>query len=408
MATDKGILSDIRVIEVATYVLGPAAATAMSDFGAEVIKVERPSVGDPYRYLSFIPQMPKAEMNYCWLLDGRNKKSVALDLSKQVGREILLKLIARADVLITNYQPSVLRKLRLTYEDLAPLNDRLIYASATGYGEQGDDVEEPGFDMTAYWARSGLMDAVHNADAEPTLSVAGMGDHPSSMTLFGGIMLALYQRERTGRGTKVSTSLMANGAWANGCLIQAALCDAMPYDQPTRVAPINPLVNHFVTRDGKRFIFCLIQPDRDWSSLCRAIGHPELIADPRFATSAARVESGRELVAIIDAAIAEKELAEWKGIFAEHDLVWGPVSTIEEAASDAQMAANEVYIEFDHPRHGRLRTVNSPLFVEGARKLTPQPAPEIGQHTREVLQMLRYSKDEIEELLERGVAASVG
>ncbi len=177
------------------------------------------------------------------------------------------------------------RKLRLTYEDLAPLNDRLIYASATGYGEQGDDVEEPSFDMTAYWARSGLMDAVHNADAEPTLSVAGMGDHPSSMALFCGIMLALYQRERTGRGTKVSTSLMANGVWANGCLIQAALCNAMPYDQSTRVAPINPLVNHYVTRDGKRFIFCLIQVDQDWPNLCRAIGHPELIADPRFATS---------------------------------------------------------------------------------------------------------------------------
>ncbi len=406
MATDKGILSDIRVIEVATYVLGPAAATVMSDFGAEVIKVERPRVGDPYRYLSFIPQMPKAEMNYCWLLDGRNKKSVALDLSNEAGREILLKLIARADVLITNYQPSVLRKLRLTYEELAPLNYRLIYASATGYGEQGDDVEEPGFDMTAYWARSGLMDAVHNADAEPTLSVAGMGDHPSSMALFGGIMLALYQRGRTGRGTKVSTSLMANGAWANGCLIQAALCNAMPYDHPTRVAPINPLVSHYVTRDEKRFIFCLIQVDQDWPNLCRAIGHPELIADPRFDTSAARVESGRELVAIIDAAVAEKDLAEWKGIFAEHDLVWSPVSTIEEAAADAQMAANEVYIEFDHPRHGRLRTVNSPLFVKGARKLTPQPAPEIGQHTREVLQMLRYSEDAIEELLESGVASA--
>ncbi len=405
MNTNNGILAGIRVIEVATYVLGPGAATVMSDFGAEVIKVERPKVGDPYRYLSFIPPMPKSELNYCWLLDGRNKKSIALDLASEAGREILLQLIASADVFLTNYQPSILRKLRLTYAEIAPLNERLIYAAATGYGEQGDEAEAPGFDQTAYWARSGLMDAMHNGDAEPTLSVCAMGDHPSSMTLFGGIMLALYGRERTGKGTKVMTSLMANGAWANSCLIQAALCGAMFYDRPVRTAAFNPMVNHYVTRDGKRFMFCLIQPDKDWPNLCRAIGHPALGADPRFATPAAREEHRRELVVIIDAAIAEKEMAEWKRIFAEHDLAWGPVSTAQEAAQDKQMAANGVFVELDHPEHGRLRTVDSPLLVEGAAKVTPQPAPEIGQHTREVLRRLGYSEDAITELLKLGVAA---
>lgn len=400
---DQSTLSGIRVIELATYVLGPGAATVMSDFGAEIIKVERPKVGDPYRYLSYVPPMPKSEMNYCWLLDGRNKLSIALDVTNEEGRGILLELIASSDVLVTNYQPSILRKLRLTYEDLQPVNERLIYASATGYGEAGEEVEAPGFDMTAYWARSGLMDSVHNADAEPTLSVCAMGDHPSAMTLFGGVMLALYQRERTGKGAKVSTSLAANGAWANSCMIQAAICDAVPYERPTRASAFNPLVNHYVTRDGRRFIFCLIQADKDWPNLCRAIGQPALIDDPRFRSAAAREEHRRTLIAIIDAAIAGKEMTEWARIFAEHDLVWSPVSTTFEAAVDPQFQANGVFVEFDHPRHGRLRTVNSPLFLHGAQKVAPQPAPEISQHTSEILGVLGYQEDAIQRLIERGV-----
>lgn len=406
---DKGgILSGVRVVEVATYVFAPAAATVMSDFGAEVIKVERPQTGDPYRYLSYLRPMPVAEMNYCWLLDGRNKKSIALNLTEAAGREVLIKLVETADVFITNYQPSVVENLKLRYEDLKPLNERLIYAHATGYGERGAEIEKPGYDMTAYWSRSGLMDAVHDATAEPALSVAGMGDHPSAMILFGAIMLALYNRERTGRGAKVSSSLMASGAWANSCLIQAALCGATEYLRATRAAAYNPMVNHYVTRDGKRFIFCLIQPAKDWPKLCRAIGRPELpdlMNDPRFATLEARIQNV-ELIALLDAVFAQKDMADWIEIFAAHDLAWSQVSTIPEVAQDPQMAANDVFIEFDHPRHGRLKTVNSPLFVEGAEKVTPQPAPEIGQHTREVLQMLGYAEAEIASLIERGVAES--
>lgn len=408
MNQDNHILSGIRVIEVATYVFAPAAATVMSDFGAEVIKVERPRIGDPYRYLSFVRPMPVAEMNYCWLLDGRNKQSIALDLQTEAGREVLLKLVATADVFITNFQPSVLAHHRLTYEDLQPHNERLIYAQASGYGEAGDEVEKPGYDMTAFWARSGLMNAVHDAGGEPALSVAGMGDHPSAMILFGAIMLALYQRERTGRGAKVSSSLLAAGAWANSCLIQAALCNATAYTRRTRATAFNPLVNHYVTRDGRRFIFCLIQADKDWPNLCRAIGQPELIADPRFAAPEARNANSPALIAILDRAFAQKTMDEWAVIFAERDLAWGPVSTVEDAACDPQMKANDVYLEFDHPQHGPLRTVNSPLSVQGAKKVTPRMAPEIGEQTVEILRMLGYDAQGISELIERGAAFSAG
>lgn len=401
---EKGILDGIRIIEAATYIFGPAAATVMSDFGAEVIKVERPGMGDPYRYLSYIRPMPVSEMNYCWLLDGRNKKSIALNLADASGRDVLIKLIETADVFITNYQPSVIDKLRLNYEDLKPLNERLIYAHATGYGEAGDEIEKPGFDMTALWARSGLMDAVYDAEGQPALSVAGMGDHPSAMTLFGGIMLALYQRERTGRGAKVSNSLMANGAWANSCLIQAALCSATPYTRGTRSTAFNPMVNHYTSRNGKRFIICLIQADKDWPGLCRATGRADLIADARFATGEARVENAAQLIAILDRALAEKDMEEWEAIFASHELAWSPVSTIEEVARDKQMEANRMFVEMDHPKHGKLKTVNSPLFISDAEKVAPRPAPEVGEHTREILREIGYTEQMIKELLDAKAA----
>ena len=168
------ILSGLRVIDCGTYIAGPAAAAMLSDFGAEVIKIERPPFGDPYRYLQHMPGMPVSDQNYCWILDDRNKKSIALDLNDVEAHQVLLKLVATADIFITNYQPQSLRKFKLTYEDLAPLNDRLIHASITGYGEHGADADKPGYDATAYWARSGLMHGIHNGDAEPTQSSAGL------------------------------------------------------------------------------------------------------------------------------------------------------------------------------------------------------------------------------------------
>jgi crotonobetainyl-CoA:carnitine CoA-transferase CaiB-like acyl-CoA transferase len=402
---ERFLLDGLRVVELATYVFAPGAATILSDFGAEVIKVERPGSGDPYRQLHALPPMPRSNLNYCWLLEGRNKKSIALNVACPEGRAILLALAATADVFVTNYHPSVLARLALAYNDLQAINDRLVYAHATGFGEAGEDVEQPGYDLTGYWARSGLMDRVHNGDAEPCPSVVGMGDHPSALSLFGGIMLALYARQRTGRGTKVMSSLLANGAWANGGLLQAALCGAEFYPHGTRVAAINPLVNHYVTRDGKRFIFCLIQPERDWPNLCRALGASELRDDPRYATLAARSEHAASLVAVLDEALGQKTMADWAQVFAAHGLTWSPVSTVAEAARDPQMHANDIFVPLDHPEHGRLPLVNSPLTLQGMPKVPPRPAPALGQHTREVLAGLGYAPAVIQRLVEQGVIA---
>ena len=392
------IFSGLRVIDCGTYIAGPAAAAILSDFGAEVIKIERPPYGDPYRYLPQVSGMPISDKNYCWILDDRNKKSIALDLGDPEAHQVLLRLVATADIFITNYQPQLLRKFQLTYEDLSPSNARLIHASITGYGEHGEDAEKPGYDATAYWARSGLMYGMHNGDAEPVQSPAGFGDHPTSVTLFASIMMALYQRQITGRGTRVFTSLMANGIWSHGCGIQAALCGAEFLPKWTRKNAINPLVNHYVARDGHRIFFCLLEPVRDWRHLCQALAFEELHDDPRFSTAKARQENSAELVKRIDAAIATRDLDDWVPIFKKYDLVWGPVPSAVEVAHDSQ--AQEFFTEIAPG----LKTIENPLNIEGIEKAKPQMPPSIGQHTREVLTSLGLTTEAIEKMISRSAA----
>ena len=392
------ILSGLRVIDCGTYIAAPASATILSDFGAEVIKIERPPHGDPYRYLGQVPGMPVSDQNYCWILDDRNKKSIALNLNDEEARQVLLKLVATADIFITNYQPQLLRKFKLTYEDLAPLNDRLIHASITGYGEHGDDAEKPGYDATAYWARSGLMAGMHNGDAEPVQSPAGFGDHPTSVTLFASIMMALYQRQITGKGTRVYTSLMANGIWSNACNVQAALCGGQFWPKWTRKTAICPLVNHYVSRDGRRMFFCLLEPVRDWRNLCHALQFDEIHDDPRFSTTKARQENAAELIHRIDEVMATRDLDDWAAIFKQYDLVWGPVPSSVEVATDAQ--AQEVFTEIAPG----VKTIKNPLNIEGVAKAAPRMPPSIGEHTHDVLTSLGLSEEAIAQMISRGAA----
>ena len=401
------ILSGLRVIDCGTYIAGPAAALIMSDFGAEVIKVERPPAGDPYRLLRHMPGMPVAPVDYLWLLDSRNKKSLALDLGDEAGREALLKLVATADVFVTNYQPQLVKKFRLGFEDLRAVNPKLIYAQVTGYGEIGPEAEKPGYDMTAYWARSGLMGLMYNADAEPTRSVCGFGDHPTSVTLFAAIMLGLYRRNQTGEGCKVSTSLMANGAWSNSCQIQAALCKAAVPERATRKNCSNPLVNHYLTRDGQRLILCCLDAVKDWIRLCAAIGMPELASKPEYSTQAARAVNATELVALFDREFAKEDMAEWKRRFAQHEVIWGPIPTFHQMPDDEQMQLNGVFTELRDAPGGPLRTVTNPLTVEGSEKVEPKRAPAMGEHSREILREVGYSEEAIAEMARRGVTMVV-
>lgn len=392
-------LSGIRVIDCGTYVAGPAAATVMSDFGADVIKIERPGGGDLWRLFSRLPGTAHAELDWCWVLTNRNKRSVALDLARPDGREALIRLVKSADVFVTNYQRQLLSKFALGYEDLSAINPRLIYAHLTGYGDAGEDCDDPAFDALAYWARSGLMMSVTGLDGTPAAPRPGMGDHPTSMSLFGAIMLGLYRRERIGKGMRVTTSLMASGAWANACDIQAKLCDAVFPTRGEGKHPPNPLTAVYLTSDKKMFLLVLIDPDNEFPRLCAAFGQSELAAGDLFATNAARDENAAALYAILQSQFETRTYAEWRRLFRANDIKFAPLPRLDDVVVDPQMRTSGAVVNFDE---GKLETVNSPVFVSGVEKRRPHRAPAIGEHSREVLRDLGYSESEIAALVKSG------
>jgi crotonobetainyl-CoA:carnitine CoA-transferase CaiB-like acyl-CoA transferase len=402
----NGILSGLRVIDCGTYVAGPASTTIMSDFGAEVVKIERPQGGDLYRFMAALPGFAKADLNWAWILTSRNKKSVAVDLSSPRGREVLIRLVKTADVFVTNYQRPLLEKFQLTWEHLQPENERLIYAHLTGYGDAGEDADAPAFDALAYWARSGLMMSVVGMDGTPGGPRPGMGDHPTSVSLFGAIMLGLYHRERTGRGLKVGTSLLASGAWANACDLQAKFCGAEFPQRGADGTPPNPLAAGYLSRDRKAFLVVLLDPDIEFPNLCRALGHEDLATNSLFATTQARTENAAALFAILQAQFESRDLAAWRVLFKQSDIKWAPLPKLEEVVEDPQMRAAGVFVDMDYPGYGKLATVNSPIVATAGAKRPPTAAPQLGGHTKEVLRDLGYDEETIAALVRDGVAAT--
>jgi crotonobetainyl-CoA:carnitine CoA-transferase CaiB-like acyl-CoA transferase len=395
-----GIFSGLKVLDVASFIAAPAAAVVLSDFGADVIKVEPPGLGDPYRHMPSHPGMPASQHNYCWTMEARNKRSLALDLKQPEGRDVLCRLVRDTDVFITNFPPPVRERLGVSYPQIEPLNPRLIYASLSGYGETGEEANKPGFDSTAWWARSGMMDQVlPYPGSVPARSLPGMGDHPSALALFGAIVMALYRRERTGRGCAVGSSLLANGAWANAINVQAALCGATFFERAPREQPINALRNHYRCRDGRWFILSLLQEEKLWPRFIARVGRPELADDARFTTLRAQRQNAEVLTAILDAAFAQRDSAEWQQILAIEGMTVGPVNRIDDVAEDPQMLAADVLTPMQGEEH---LTVNSPLWVVGQPKTKPRRAPHVGEHTDEVLAEHGFAPAEIEALRKSG------
>ena len=400
---EQGIFEGLKVLDCASFIAAPAAATVLSDFGADVIKIEPPGLGDPYRNLPNLPGYPISPHNYAWMLESRNKKSLALDLTKADAKQVLHRLVAEADVFITNFPPAVRARLGVTYAELGPLNERLIYASFTGYGEKGEEANKPGFDSNAYWARSGLMDLVRaDVDTTPARSVAGMGDHPCAMALYGAIVTALYKRERTGKGSHVSSNLMANGIWANGILAQAKLCDAKFQERPPRERALNAVTNHYRCRDGRWMILSLLNEDRQWPTLARCLGREDLVTDLRFATKVDRHARSLELIKIFDQIFATRDLAEWRKLLDGNGLVFGVVGILDDLPTDRQMTENDVLVPFEGDT---MLTVNSPIWVGGSTKVSPRLPPEIGQHSDEILRGAGYSESDIKQLRASGSVA---
>jgi crotonobetainyl-CoA:carnitine CoA-transferase CaiB-like acyl-CoA transferase len=393
-----GIFSGLRVIDCASWIAGPAAATILSDFGAHVIKIEPPGAGDPWRAS---PAVPGKVTDYWWQLTSRNKQSLAIDLKAPEGLAVLNRLIATTDVFITNFPLPVRERLKIAAADLLAINPRLVYGSITAYGELGEEAARTGFDATAYWARTGLMDMVRaSQETEPVRSMPGMGDHPTATALYAAIVTALYRREKTGKGGVARTSLLQNGLWANGCYVQNRLFGEHVRHRPPRTETPSALANHYRCRDGRWFLMALHNEARQLASFLKAIDAEHLAQDPRFATQPDRRANARALTAILDGIFAKRDLAEWRPILEKAGVTFGPVCSVDEAADDSQAHKIGALVPF---ADGKGLTVSSPFHLDGETKVAPVRAPAVGQHSDMVLRDAGYSTDEIARLKGLGV-----
>ena len=390
------LLKGLKVIDAASFIAGPSAATIMSDYGAEVIKIE-PESGDSLRNLISNGRMPEGPENYCWELTSRNKKSISLNLKDKEAHKILINLVKEADVFITNMPFPVRKKLNITVEDIRPHNPSLIYASLTGYGEVGPDADRTAYDSMAWWARSGLMDFVRPSNSHPVAwSTPGMGDHPTGMALYGAIMTALYKRERTGEGSEVSTSLMANGAWANGVFIQAAL---MNIEFPERPEPLprHPFYDFYSTKDNREFALGMINSRIEWPKLISILNRidwetRELFSfdDPFANADTIRTELSEEF--------KSRDLNVIDNLLRDSGVTYGVLGRTTDHAHDKQFLETETLVPLEHESFENLMTINSPFRIEEEEKVEFSRAPKVGEHTKEVLKEMGFKDTDLEEL----------
>lgn len=400
MPEEALLFEGLKVLDVGSWIAGPVAGTMLADRGAEVIKVEVPIAGDGYRHYALLPFTAKANANYTWALDARNKRSIALNLKTEEGMEVLKKLIAWCDVYITNQPLPLRRLLKLQYEDIKHLNERMIYSSLTPYGEQGPDSDNEAFDLVAYWNRSGLMNKMRHEGVEPVQAMAGMGDHPTAVAFYASIVTALYQRERTGKGCKAHTSLLANGVWSASCLAQATFAgaDFTPADRPQRMTAAL-----YRTSDDRWIQINMVRSIEGIDRMLVAMEAFELLADERFTTLEGRMAHAEEFTARLREVFATKTSDEWVQILKyDNELPIERVANFEDLLTDPHLKLNgmvappieDVGIDF---------IINDPVNVEGVARIGATKAPELGEHTNEILAEFGYDSAAVSALREKGV-----
>jgi crotonobetainyl-CoA:carnitine CoA-transferase CaiB-like acyl-CoA transferase len=397
----SGPLTGIKVVEMALWVAGPSCAAMLGDWGADVIKIEPPT-GDPFRGLFAVALGSPAPLNPPFELDNRGKRSIVLNLETEEGREIALKLIAEADVFVTNNRPRVLKQYGVDYETLHAKFPRLIYGQITGYGPDGESRDTAAYDIGAFWSQAGVAMSLTAPGGAIPQQRGGMGDHMTGQMCAGAICAALYHRERTGEGQRVSVPLVRVGVYMIGWDVMLATRLGIPILTYDRQHAINPIINSFRAGDGKWFWLLLLQADRHWPDLVRAIERPDLLTDSRFSDINVRRANNTPLVEVLDSVFEAKPLAEWADIFRANNVWFAPVNMVHEVANDPVVQESGAFVDVPGP-DGPVRMVATPADFSTTQWTPRGIQPELGQHTEEVLLEMGYDWDQIIPLKERGV-----
>jgi crotonobetainyl-CoA:carnitine CoA-transferase CaiB-like acyl-CoA transferase len=399
-----GALDDITVLEIANWVAAPSCAALMADMGARVVKVE-PLVGDGMRAKLRQPQSEDADVvaaDIPFHLDNRGKRSVAVDLRDERGAELVRRLAAGADVVVTNLLPDRLARYGLGPEQLRADHPALIYAMVTGYGTTGDDADRIAFDLTAFFARSGIMSLIGQPGEPPPAFRPGQGDHPTGLALLSAILAALRVRDRTGEGQVVETALLRTAAWTIGCDVATALVDHVQPTKRGRDEAFSPINNQYRCADGT-WLNISAQDQRLWQPFCEAVGRPDLGADDRFATPGKRFKEGAHLFAVLEELFASEPYEHWAPLLDRSGVVWSRVAELPDLVDDPQARATGMFVEVDHPVIGSFETLAAPFQMSAADVAVRGRAPDIGEHTTEVLADLGLDDTQLSDLREAGV-----
>lgn len=400
-----GVLEGIKVLAIEHWIAIPSATAIMADWGADVIKIEDPAGGDAARgvrlYEHYPAGLPKVQPGF--ELDNRNKKSVAINLRQTAGRQIIQELVKRSDVFASNWQAQALERFHLDYHTLAQVNPKLIHVTVSGYGNRGPEKDSPGFDNVAFWARSGFGTILAGPDGTPVAQRPAMGDHAAGMLAAGATAAALFNRERTGLGQEVNISLYHTGVWVLSQDIEISLLTRKDVSPWNRKTVGNPLANSYKAKDEKWLQVHCLQSDRYWSGFCKAIGREDLEYDPRFESSERRYENNVALISLLDEILATKTREEWGDPFDKNGVIWAPIQTVAEVITDPQALENDFFVKVDHPTEGQIELIASPVKFSTTPATVRSPAPELGQHTEEVLLELGYTWDDIAKLKEEEV-----
>ena len=397
-------LDDVTVIEVDNWMAAPSCGAILADMGANVIKVE-PLDGDPMRNMMRPPKLPDEIKGYDYQfdVDNRGKRSVAIDISDARGAAVLHRLVAGADVFLCNLLTERQQRFGMDPATLHELNPKLVHATFTGYGTTGPDAWRPGYDVTAFFGRSGLYDAMREGqDGDVPMARPAQGDHTAGMALYGAILSALRLVERSGEGQIVEASLYETAVWTQATDYAITAMDKAPLRQRDRYHQIIATANRYPCGDGKWVVFNMPN-DSAWPLFARTIGAEDALEDERFADLRSRFHNMPELVAVIDAALSERTRDEWGEIFDDAGLIWGPVLALHEVVVDPQAEALGMFPTVHSPEIGDYTTVANPMKIRTADVGPQGPHPKVGEHTRAVLGGAGFSDAELDDLLTNNI-----